>query len=59
MDLKNTLGRIAKEKLIGEATSKILPMESDKPKIGWKAKAAGILATIAAVAGMLSQYLGG
>lgn len=59
MDLKKTIGRIAKDKLIGEATSKIVPMEGDKPKIGWKAKAAGVLATIAAVAGMLSQYLGG
>lgn len=57
MDLKNTLGRIAKEKLIGEATNKILPMEGEKPKIGWKAKAAGVLATIAAVATMLSEYL--
>lgn len=57
MDLKNTIGRIAKEKLIGEATNKILPMQGEKPKIGWKAKAAGILATIAAVATMLSEYL--
>jgi len=57
MDLKNTLGRIAKEKLIGEATNKILPMQGEKPKIGWKAKAAGVLATIAAVATMLSEYL--
>lgn len=57
MDLKNTIGRIAKEKLIGEATNKILPMQGEKPKIGWKAKAAGVLATIAAVATMLSEYL--
>lgn len=57
MDLKNTIGRIAKEKLIGEATSKILPMEGEKPKVGWKAKAAGVLATIAAVATMLAEYL--
>lgn len=57
MDLKNTLGKIAKEKLIGEATNKILPMEGEKPKVGWKAKAAGVLATIAAVATMLSEYL--
>jgi hypothetical protein len=57
MDLKNTLGRIAKEKLIGEATNKILPMEGDKPKIGLKAKIAGILATIAAVATMAAEYL--
>ena len=57
MDLKNTIGRIAKEKLIGEATNKILPMQGEKPKIGWKAKAAGILAAIAAAATMLAEYL--
>ena len=59
MDLKNTIGRIAKDKLVGAAANKILPMEGDKPKLGWKAKAAGILAAIAAGATMLSQYLGG
>jgi len=57
MDLKNTLGKIAKEKLIGEATSKILPMEGEKPKIGKKAKIAGILGTIAAIATMAAEYL--
>lgn len=59
MDLKKLIGKVAKDKVLGGAANKILPMEGDKPKIGWKAKAAGILATIAAVAGMLSQYLGG
>lgn len=58
MDLKKTIGRIAKDKLVGAATNKILPMDSDQPKLGWKAKVAGILAAIAAGATMLSQYLG-
>ncbi len=59
MDLKKTIGRIAKDKLVGAATNKILPMDSGQPKNGWKAKAAALLALIAAGAGMLSQYLGG
>lgn len=53
MDLKKIIiGAVAKE-----ATSKILPMESDKPKVGWKTKAAGVLAGIAAAATMLAEYL--
>lgn len=59
MDLKKTIGRIGKDALLKQATNKILPMEGDKPRIGPKAKAAGILAAIAAVAGALSQFLGG
>ena len=59
MNLKKTIGRIAKDKLIGEATSKIIPMDGDKPKLSGKAKLAGVLAAIAAIAGALSQYLGG
>ncbi len=59
MDLKKTIGRIAKEKLVGEVANKILPMDGDKPKLSGKAKIAGVLATVAAIAGALSQYLGG
>jgi hypothetical protein len=59
MDLKKTVGRIVKNELIGGATNKILPMEGDKPKLSGKAKLAGILAAIAAIAGALSQYLSG
>lgn len=59
MDLKKIIGGINKDILLKEATSKILPMEEDTPKKGWKVKAAGILAVIAAVAGSLSQFLGG
>lgn len=59
MDLKKTIGRIGKDVLLKQATNKIIPMDGDKPKLSGKAKAAGVLATIAAVAGMLSQYLGG
>lgn len=58
MDLKKTIGRIGKNVLLQQATSKILPMESDTPKPGRKAKIGGILAVIAAIAGALSQYLG-
>jgi len=43
---------------VKEAAGKILPMDGVKPKLGTKAKLAGILATIAAVAGAASQYLG-
>lgn len=59
MDLKKTIGRIGKNVLLQQATSKILPMESDTPKLGRKTKIGGILAVIAAIAGALSQYLGG
>ncbi len=59
MNLKNIISGIAKGKLTEHAAGKILPMEDDAPKKGWKVKAAGILAVIAAIAGTLSQYLGG
>jgi hypothetical protein len=55
MNLKNIIAKVAVKKAVG----KILPMEGTKPKLGTKAKLAGILATIAAVAGAASQYLGG
>lgn len=59
MDLKKIVGAVTKDKLLSSAASKIVPMEGDKPRVGPKAKAAGALAIIAAVATMLSQYLGG
>ncbi len=55
MDLKKLIKKAAVE----QATNKILPMDGTKPKLGWKAKLAGILATIAAVATAASQFLGG
>jgi hypothetical protein len=55
MNIKN----IIKKAVVKEAAGKILPMDGVKPKLGPKAKLAGILATIAAVAGAASQYLGG
>ena len=58
MDLKKLIGNAAKDKILAEATKKILPMEADVPKLGWKAKLAGILATIAAIATAGSQLLG-
>lgn len=59
MNLKNIISGIAKDKLTEHATGKILPMEGDAPKKGWKVKVAGIFAVIAAIAGTLSQFLGG
>lgn len=55
MDLK----KIIAKKVMKEAAGKILPMDSTKPKLGTKAKLAGILAAIAAVAGFAAEYLGG
>lgn len=55
MNLKD----IVKKAVTKKAVSSILPMDGTKPKIGPKAKLAGILATIAAVAGAASQFLGG
>jgi hypothetical protein len=55
MDLKKILFGIA----ANEAPGKLLPMESDKPTVGWKAKAATILGLIAAIATAASHFLGG
>ena len=59
MDLKKIIGSVTKDKLLSGAANKILPMEGDDPKVGPKAKLAAILATVAAVAGALSHFLGG
>lgn len=53
------LNNMIKKLVVKKAASEILPMDGAKPKLGTKAKLAGILATIAAVAGAASQYLGG
>ena len=59
MDLKKLLGKVAKDQILGGNANKILPMEADTPKLGWKAKLAGVLATVAAVAAAGSHLLGG
>jgi len=59
MDLKKLAAKELKKAVVKEATKKILPMEAAKPKVGLKAKVAGILATIAAVAALGAEYLGG
>jgi hypothetical protein len=60
MDLKSVLKKEAEKLIVKQAAGKILPMESDsKPAIGWKAKLAGVLAIIGAVATALAQYLTG
>jgi hypothetical protein len=60
MDWKSTLKKEAEKALLKKAAGKILPMDGEaKPALGWKVKLAGILATIAAVAGAAAQYLGG
>jgi hypothetical protein len=59
MNLKNIISGIAKDKLAEQVTRKIIPLEETAPKKGWKVKAAAILAGIAAIAGTLSQFLGG
>lgn len=58
MNLKKLLGNVAKDKILGGNANKILPME-EPSKLGPKAKLAGILATIAAIAAAGSQLLGG
>lgn len=55
MGLKSIIKKIA----VKEAAGKILPMDDVQPKFGKKAKIAGALGVVAAVAGALSQYLGG
>lgn len=59
MDPKKIIGRVGKYVLLKQAADKIAPMVGDKPKLGWKATVAGILAAIAAAAAAMSQFLGG
>jgi hypothetical protein len=59
MDFKSTLKKEVEKAILKKAAGKILPMDGEKPKMGWKVKLAGILATIAAIAGAASQYLSG
>lgn len=59
MDLKKVIGKVAKDQILGGNANKILPMEGEPKQLGWKAKLAGILATVAAIAAAGSQLLGG
>jgi len=59
MNLKKIIGGVAKDKLLGGAANKILPMESVGPKLGKKTKAVAALGAIAAVATAAAQFLGG
>lgn len=60
VDFKSILKKEAEKAILKKAAGKILPMDGEaKPALSWKVKLAGILATIAAVAGAASQYLGG
>ena len=59
MNLKKLATDQLKKAVVKKAAGQILPMDGTKPKLGTKAKLAGILATIAAVAAAASQYLGG
>jgi hypothetical protein len=58
MDFKSILKKEAEKMLLKKAADKILPMDGEKPKMGWKVKLAGILAIIGTAATALSQYLG-
>lgn len=58
MNLKKIVGAVTKDKILGGAANRILPMEEAPKKLGWKAKLAGVLATIAAIATAGSQLLG-
>ena len=59
MNLKKIIGGIAKDKLAEQAARKIIPLEEAAPTKGRKAQIAVVLAAIAAIAGTLSQFLGG
>jgi hypothetical protein len=58
MNLKKLAIDQLKKAVVKKAAGQILPMDGAKPKLGTKAKIAGILATVATVAGAASQYLG-
>lgn len=55
MNLKKLIKKVAKDEL----EKKILPMPDAQPQTGKKAKVAGALAVVAAIATALSQYLSG
>jgi hypothetical protein len=55
MNLKNLITKIA----VKEVAGKIQPMDTAAPRLSKKAKLAGLLGTIAAIAAAASQYLGG
>jgi hypothetical protein len=59
VDFKSILKKEAEKMLLKKAAGKILPMDGEKPKMGWKVKLAGILAIVGTAATALSQYLGG
>jgi hypothetical protein len=60
MDFKSKLKQEAEKVLLKKAVGKIIPMdEAPKPKLGKKAKIAGILGVIATLAAAGAQYLGG
>ena len=59
MDFKSILKKEAEKALLKKAAGKILPMDGEKPKLGKKAKIAGVLSVIAAIAAAGAQYLGG
>lgn len=58
MDLKKTIGRIAKDKLVGAATNKILPMEEASSGLS-KGKATALVVAIAGLVAVLSDYFAG
>ena len=59
MDLKSVLKKEVEKAIIKKAAGKILPMdEAPTPKLGKKAKIAGLLGAIAAIATAGAQYLG-
>lgn len=61
MSIKNTLEKEAKKALLKKAAPKLVPLETPVAVgggVGFKAKLAGLLATIAAVATMAAQFLG-
>jgi hypothetical protein len=53
------LKKLIKKAAVEQVTNKILPMEAAPKKLGTKSKIAAILAAVATIAGVLSQYIGG
>ena len=49
VDLKSILKKEAEKAILKKAAGKILPMDGEKPKMGWKVKLAGILAIVASL----------
>jgi hypothetical protein len=59
VNLKKLIQKEAEKAILKKAVGKILPMDSQVPSVGWKARAIGGLTILAAGIAALLSYLQG